>query len=326
MGLFDKIKDNAKNISMKAIEASQEYNAEEPETKQPSGIVTAAHQESDEPDADTKKTAITPKKDSTKKEATEVAVVVATPKDEPDTTEVLEAEPETKPSEEPKALTQESTKTEQTPPSTPQTSRVFEVPKNSLHNYTPSYKTTPPVNKVKNGGTKFLDVTPKKTTDPAKEALYARERAALSALASQRRLNGTVALYVTQHLSFKTRVFIDRIEYIGSFGKNVIPIEQVAWVKLRHGGTGVILETHKEKRIVLVVKPKDRLDFADAVLKVQSMQPKREKFKDDKTVRIDQLDAFSEGVDEIEKLAKLFDKGIISREEFDTKKKQILGI
>src|SRR5690606_18517694 len=120
--------------------------------------------------------------------------------------------------------------------------------------------------------------------------------------------------------------FINRIEYSGSFGKNILPLEQVAWIKLRYGGTGVIIETTEGKRVVMVVKPSDRLAFADAILKVQSMQPKKGKFRDTQTVRIDQLEKFGEGIDEIEKLAKLFDKGILSQEEFDKKKKQILGI
>ncbi len=182
-------------------------------------------------------------------------------------------------------------------------------------------KSTPAAKKVG-----IVDITPGKFVDPTKKAIYARERAALNALASQRKLNGTVPLYIAAHMNFKTRVFINRIEYSGSFGKNVIPIEQVAWVKLRHGGTGVIIETTEGKRVVMVVKQADRLAFADAVLKVQAMQPKKGKFRDTKTVRIDELEKFGEGIDEIEKLAKLFDKGILSQEEFDLKKKQILGI
>jgi type II secretory pathway component GspD/PulD (secretin) len=146
------------------------------------------------------------------------------------------------------------------------------------------------------------------------------------ALAARRRMDGTVPIYTANHLTFKTRVFIDRIEYSGSFGRNVLPIDHVAWIKLRAGGTGVILETTEGKRVVMVVRPKDRLAFADAVMKVQSMQPKRVKFKDTQTIRIDQLEKIGEGVDEIEKLAKLYDKGILSQEEFDAKKRQILGL
>ncbi len=172
----------------------------------------------------------------------------------------------------------------------------------------------------------IVDVAPGKFIDPTKKAIYARERAALTALASQRKLNGTVPLYVATHMNFKSRVFVNRVEYSGSFGKNVLPIEKIAWVKLRYGGTGVIIETVEGKRVVMVVKQADRLAFADAILKVQAMQPKKGKFKDTKTVRIDELEKFGDGVDEIEKLAKLYDKGILSQEEFDAKKKQILGL
>ncbi|MCA9348008.1 SHOCT domain-containing protein [Candidatus Saccharibacteria bacterium] len=148
----------------------------------------------------------------------------------------------------------------------------------------------------------------------------------MNVLASQRKLNGTSAIYSSNHMNFKVKVYINRIEYSGSFGKSVLDINKVAWVKLRHGGTGVIIETTEGKKNVMVVKPSDRLAFTDAILKVQALQPKRKQFKDTQTIRIDQLEKISEGVDEIEKLATLYDKGILSQEEFETKKKQILGL
>ncbi len=351
MGLFDKIKDNAKTISMKAIEATREYDEE-----------YAAEQQSARATASTPAPTPAPSKPAPKvvEEPVFEEAVIETPVTEvpkPAKPENKEEKPAPKAEGKPKEKEEapkENKKTETK--EEPRKSRVTEVPRSSIKiadgptvkakpaasgkPYTPSYKlpaksdddtkadtkTTEPAKTPAPRLSRIIDVTPGKITDPTKQAIYARERAALAALASQRKLNGTVALYVTQHLNFKTRVYVDRIEYSGSFGKNVVPIEQVAWVKLRAGGTGVIIETIEGKRIVMVIKPKDRLEFADAVLKVQAMQPKRQQFKDTKTVRIDQLEKFSEGVDELEKLAKLFDKGILSQEEFDTKKKQILGI
>ncbi len=336
MGLFDRIKDNARDLSMKAIEATrEEIDDSEQKRNEPTATVTDA--EPVEP-------------------VQEPAEVIDDPAFLLEETEPQPEEPEepkvVKPAKKEEPKTEESEK--------PRHSKVIEISKTEYEeskkvkkaeetkqaakerlakSYTPSYKTAKPEDKSDSQAAApapkkpartipvgIIDITPGKFTDPTKQALYARERAALNVIASRRKLDGSVPLYVASHMNFKTRVFIDRIEYSGSFGKTKVPISQVAWIKLRATGTGIIIETTEGKRLVMVVKSSDRLAFADAVLKVQSMQPKKGKFKDTKTVRIDELDKFTEGVDEIEKLAKLFDKGILSQEEFDTKKKQILGI
>jgi hypothetical protein len=317
MGLFDKIKDNAKNISMKSLEdpdadfalpehASVAEPSEEENFPTPEGVITPNNQ--DESDQPIEETSPEPVKE--------------------DKTETPESKPEPKP--EPAVV-----------PEKPKEEKPKEVKTSSSVNNThqPYYKSTvvKVVDKSKVEDVRkpssparrsphVIDITPQKIQDPVKKEMFARERAAMSALASQRKLNGSVALYATNHLNFKTRVFIDRIEYSGSFGKNVLPIETVAWVKLRAGGTGIIIETTNGKRVVMVVKPKDRLDFADSVMKVQELQPKRVKFKDTQTVRIDQLEQFTDDFEELEKLAKLRDRGIVTNEEFETKKKKILGI
>lgn len=341
MGLFDKIKDNAKTISMKAIEATREY------------------------DEDYEQDAVAA--DAAKISSPQTAAAAPTTSTEIETVEEQFIE-EAAPAETP-AKAEPAPKTEEEKPAKAETirkSKVTEVPKAEhekaekekrqekakqaakerlAKSYVPSYKSAGA--KKSEGGKEekpakaktvkvtdakakkavgIIDITPSKFQTPAKQAMYARERAAFTALASQRKLNGTVAIYTANHMNFKTRVFVDRIEYSGSFGKTVVPIEQVAWVKLRYGGTGVIIETVEGKRVVMVVKQADRLAFTDAVIKVQSMQPKKGKLKDTKTVRIDQLEKFGEGIDEIEKLAKLYDRGIITQEEFDAKKKKILGI
>lgn len=346
MGLFDKIKDNAKTISMKAIDATREYD--EDYRPQPPAPETAAE------------AVIEPI-------PFENTVVI-----EPESEFLVDEAQEPQKADTDSAATDKQTESEQVEVKSTRKSKVTEVSKADhekaeqekrqakakqaakerlAKSYTPSYKKEVTVKsddknddkKPEVTGAKadsketsdkhpvkrpigIIDIAPKKFQSPAKGAGYARERAALSALASQRKLNGAVPLYVTTHMNFKTRVFINRIEYSGSFGKSTLAIEQVSWVKLRAGGTGVIIETTEGKRVVMVIKPSDRLAFADAILKVQALQPKRSKFKDTQTIRIDQLERFNEGVDEIEKLAKLYDKGILSQEEFDTKKKQILGL
>lgn len=338
MGLFDKIRDNARDLSMKAIEATREYD-EDYVAEQQKAMAAPAPAVTEPAPAPADTGAVDEPVDFLLDEATP-----ASEQSESEPTKT-ESEPE-KPLRKSKVVEVSKTEYERAQKEKKREETKQAAKERLAKSYTPSYKSTDSSTKitVSNKEAKadkapaksepssqtrpvgIIDITPKKMQDPIKGAIYARERAALSALASQRKLNGTVPLYVAQHMNFKTRVYINRIEYSGSFGKNTLPIEQVAWVKLRHGGTGVILETTEGKRVVMVVKPADRLAFADAVIKVQAMQPKKGKFRDTQTVRIDQLERFSEGVDELEKLAKLYDKGIITKDEFDAKKKQILGL
>jgi hypothetical protein len=326
MGLFDKIKDNAKNISIRALEESQdddlivapESMPAQTEVVSPLEPVVEALQEAtvlDQQPSELSEEQFAESADNKEDEA-------ETPKDMSRKSKITEVPKETV------QVKREASKSKE-PPARPTPA------KSSSTNYQPHYKMDKQSEESKQSRTgisigapkaKVLDVTPHKPAEPARQAIFARERATMAVLASQRRMNGEVPLYTTTHLRFKTRVFINRIEYSGSFGKNVLPIENVAWVKLRSGGTGVIIETTEGKRVVMVVKPADRLEFADAILKVQALQPKREKFKDTKTVRLDQLDQLGEGMDDLEKLAKLYDKGILTQDEFEAKKKQILGI
>ena len=318
MGLFDKIKDNAKNISIKAIEA-------------PDGDYSLPEQSSAaDPTPDEVVPAPQAVIEPSPQEETEQAIEAEEP--EPVQEEKKETAPKSEPSPKPSEKAIEEKPKAKEADKTPVTPKPHQ-PYYKATLATPAVKTEekpkpeqPKKQSTARPKTHVIDITPQKVQDPVKREIYARERAAMSALASQRKLNGVVPLYVTSHLNFKTRVFINRIEYSGSFGKNVLPIETVAWVKLRASGTGIIIETTAGKRVVMVVKPKDRLDFADAVMKVQEMQPKRTKFKDTKTVRIDQLEQFTDDYDELEKLARLREKGILTQEEFDTKKKKILGI
>lgn len=339
MGLFDKIKDNAKAISVKAIEATREYDEDYvAEQNQVTGTTDASESTNNQTDEQ-----IQPSETENVEDQQPAEVQ----------NDTAEADQEKADTESRKSKITEFSKTEyEQSQQEKKKEETKQAAKERLaKSYTPSYKPAksagkisvsepaeeeapaksaakPAPTKKSSGGTNvgIIDITPKRMQDPLRGAVYARERVALSALASQRKLNGTVPLYTAVHMNFKTRVYINRIEYSGTFGKNTLPIEQVAWIKLRHGGTGVIIETVEGKRVVMVVRPTDRLAFADAVIKVQAMQPKKGKFKDTQTVRIDQLERFSEGVDELEKLAKLYEKGILSKDEFDAKKRQILGI
>ncbi|MDQ3064732.1 MAG: SHOCT domain-containing protein [bacterium] len=338
MGLFDKIKDNAKTISVRAIEeADTELSVQRqsgstiitPNPSYPEDTLASPSQDADEPHEITEQDF----------EPTDQQTETDIDQPEPEVTSEPEVEtkpePETQLEPEPEPIKEEPKETTKKPdpvaePEAPKkeikVEKRPEPTKLNVKPYTPSYKQPRTMSGKSGKIPRVIDIAPQRAPESEKRVVYERERAIMATLASQRRLDGTSPLYVTNHLRFKTRVFINRIEYSGSFGKNVIPIDQVAWIKLRAGGTGVIIESTEGKRIVMVIRPADRLNFADAVLKVQSMQPKKAKFKDTKTIRIDQLDQMEEGIDELEKLAKLLDKGILTQEEFDTKKKQILGI
>ncbi len=368
MGLFDKIKDNAKTISMKALEGTREYEdyyegpapapkvtktatprqaeASKPKeapavegkpTKTSGETVVVSPSVSSEAKREEKKPEIESVAKTTEADKTEKAEIEKEDSETPAKSSAVKKEPVEEPKkEEPKPATRKSKITEVSKAEIEKSKAKTAAKERLAKSYIPSYKKLASKENNESGepvgvrksksNINIVDVAPKNYVPPAQRSLYARERAALSAIASQRKLNGTVPLYSTAHMSFKTRVFIDRIEYSGSFGKTTVPIDQVAWVKLRASGTGIIIETNESKKIVMVVKPADRLSFADAVMRTQLLQPKKSRFKDTKTIRIDQLDQFNEGVDEIEKLARLHDKGILTQEEFETKKKQILGI
>ncbi len=363
MGLFDKIKDNAKTISMKAFETIEEEGAVEGVNNTVQPTKTNANTDSKtspEPvkevvnDTETDKVAVA-------EILAEVETTIETepqPENEEIVTEVEDAdifevanealeEPPTTPEvvekvELPKAIITKPDKPEKsvkTAVKEPVKLTVKQAPQNTTpanqEEYIPYYKKDMAktsngkriidVEKVLATGTN-RDIKRQKVEDPEKRAILNRERNAIIELSNQRRLEGKIALYTTSHLNFKTRVFINRIEYSGTFGKNVLPIEQVAWIRLRHGGTGVMIETTEGKKVVMVIGQKDRLAFADAVMKMQSLIPKVRKLKDDKTVRLDLMDKLSEDVDDIERIASLYKRGLITKSEFELKKKQILDL
>lgn len=345
MGLFDKIKDNAKNISMMAIESTREYVDENPEKPAPKPAaqsstvaqkpnkkvkpsetqtdVTSSNQTKTDPTTEVSVPAEINQSSSIPSELDATQPFVETPI--PVATKPTEAEPNMQP---PADNTLEMATTQQT-----------EQPKDTdPDGYVPYYKKESArpvatereivVNKAPEPPKLRLsdDIKAVKIDDPERRAYMSRERAAIAELSNQRRLEGKTALFTTSHLNFKTRVFINRIEYSGTFGKNVLPIEQVAWIRLRHGGTGVMIETTNNKKVVMVINPKDRLPFADAVMKMQSLVPKVKKINDSRTVRLDVLDKVSEDVDDIERIASLYKRGLITKAEYELKKKQILDI
>ncbi|MFZ1324002.1 MAG: SHOCT domain-containing protein [Candidatus Saccharimonadales bacterium] len=333
MGLFDKIKDNARDLSMKAIDATREYVDEEPAQ----GVIAPSAAPAAVPKPAAKKTV----PEAAEEEQVPVGKILS------DVEEAFEAEAleVTAPEEElpagiklPEAVVTKpekpasAAKPKQDEPQTGEASNEDSGDDSEAEGYVPYYKQKPNSGKKPSEATKppkptaNVDVKPQKVTDPEKRAMLSRERTAIIELANQRRMEGKTPLFTTSHLNFKIRVYVDRVEYSGTFGKTVLPVNQIAWIRLRHGGTGVILETVGEKKVVMVVSQRDRLALADAVMKMQALVPTVQKFKDNKTVRLDVLEKATEDVDDIERIAKLYKRGLITKEEFELKKKQILKI
>jgi hypothetical protein len=144
--------------------------------------------------------------------------------------------------------------------------------------------------------------------------ITSKDREAIAALAAQLQLTGTEPVFNTLHMNFRIKVYINRIEYMGTFGKVVIP-------------TGIIIETTTNKRVVMIVHPRDRIKLCDAILKVQQMYIDRSAngITSDGANRTE-LEKLGASLDELEKLARLKDKGIITPQEFAAKKRQLLGI
>jgi hypothetical protein len=343
MGLCDKIKYNAKAISMMGIESTNEYADEDPKKPAPKPAVQSS------PVAQKPNKKVKPSESQTNvtssnqtEPTTEATVPTEINQSLPLPSELDATQPfvETPVPAAPKPAAYEpNTQLPTNNPLEKATTQQTEQPKDTdPDGYVPYYKKESArpvatereiaVNKAPEPPKLRLseDIKAVKIDDPERRAYMSRERAAIAELSNQRRLEGKTALFTTSHLNFKTRVFINRIEYSGTFGKNVLPIEQVAWIRLRHGGTGVMIETTNGKKVVMVINPKDRLSFADAVMKMQSLVPKVIKINDSRTVRLDVLDKVSQDVDDIERIASLYKRGLITKAEYELKKKQILDI
>lgn len=349
MGLFDKIKDNAKAISMMAIESTNEYADEDPKKPAPKPAVQSS------PVAQKPNKKVKPSESQTNvtsSNQTEPTTEATVPTEinqslplpsEPDATQPFVETPV--PAAPKPAAYEPNTQLPTNNPIEMASTQQTEHPKDTdPDEYVPYYKKENArpvatereitVNKAPEPPKLRLseDIKAVKIDDPERRAIMSRERSAILELSNQRRLEGKTSLFTTSHLNFKTRVFINRIEYSGTFGKNVLPIEQVAWIRLRHGGTGVMIETTNGKKVVMVINPKDRLSFAAAVMKMQSLLPKVKKLHDkkllqeDRTVRLDVLDDVSLEADDIERIAKLYKRGLITKAEYELKKKQILDI
>lgn len=118
-------------------------------------------------------------------------------------------------------------------------------------------------------------------------------------------------LYKSSYMGFWISVYPNRVECNAGFKLNSIPINQVASVEAPILSK-VVIETSGGKKYEIPTLKKKEVQ--------QAIHDAQANFSGNKA------STQSSGSDEIARLYELKEKGIISQEEFDQKKKQILGL
>jgi hypothetical protein len=123
----------------------------------------------------------------------------------------------------------------------------------------------------------------------------------------------TPAIYETSILGISIKVYPDRVEYRDSFMSPAqsIPIDQIASIRPADILNKLRLETTGGREIVLVTGRKK--EVADAIFKAKSMRSQG---------------PHSGGVsvaDELEKLVRLRNQGVLTDAEFESQKRKLLG-
>jgi hypothetical protein len=124
---------------------------------------------------------------------------------------------------------------------------------------------------------------------------------------------GSEPLYATSSFGLSVRVFSDRVEYKKPLGLDIIPVSQIASV-----GVGsfllnrLVIETTGGRKYVIATSRKK--EVAEAIYRAQASlhAPSR-------TAPIASV------ADELTKLARLREQGILSNEEFERQKASVLG-
>lgn len=121
-------------------------------------------------------------------------------------------------------------------------------------------------------------------------------------------------IFETNYLGSKVSVFNNKIEWKMLFQKNSIPINQVASVDTTIPlYAGIVIETTGGKKYKIPVKLSDKKKVEEAIYETQQNNSGANKNQ-------------SNNLDDLEKLQNLKQKGVITPEEFEKKKKQILGL
>lgn len=119
-------------------------------------------------------------------------------------------------------------------------------------------------------------------------------------------------LYETNYVGFWIKVYPNRVDFKAGAGSESIPINQIASVHLAMMGImKVTIETAGGKKYQIPTTKKKEVQQAIYNAQSKASAPIQSKSSD---------------ADELMKLNELKEKGILSQEEFDKKKKQILGL
>lgn len=121
-------------------------------------------------------------------------------------------------------------------------------------------------------------------------------------------------IYETNYMGSKVLVFNDKLVWRFMLKEQTIPISQIASVNLELPMyAGVTVETTGGKKYKIPVNAfgGKKKELQEAIYKAQSLINKA---------------GGSSSADELEKLASLKDRGIITSEEFDLKKKKLLDL
>ena len=119
-------------------------------------------------------------------------------------------------------------------------------------------------------------------------------------------------LYKSNYMGFWINVYPNRVEFKSGAGRQSMPINQIASVQLAMMGImKITLESTGGKKYDIPTLKKKEVQ--------QAIYDAQARFTGSNQIQ-------SSGADELEKLSALKDKGIITQEEFDQKKKQLLGL
>lgn len=123
-------------------------------------------------------------------------------------------------------------------------------------------------------------------------------------------------LYVTK---MRMTVTDKRVYGCTAFGRRVdLPLDSISAVATSFF-KGLAVATSSGKIRFLLLKNRDELHNAISTLLIDRQETERE-------VNASKQEARSSNADELKKFKELLDSGIISQEEFDAKKKQLLGL
>ena len=118
-------------------------------------------------------------------------------------------------------------------------------------------------------------------------------------------------LFQTSYFGSKVQVYSDRIVYKMLFSTKVIPLDQIASIDPGISGyAGIKIETTGGKKITIPVGQRSKQKLEDAIFQAKkggTISP-------------------SSSISDLEKLAAMKDKGLVTQDEFNQTKKQLLGL